>query len=424
MDPYEIGKTYHFAEGSYVYKGGDASDAASWSPAQAETSSPEDAALARTSARGGNGLTDFLAMARHGATLGLDDEIAGVIKGPQARDEIRQRIADRRLLNPGASALSEVAGSVPQALLPVGAGMNAAKTGGGLLGTMAKGAFMGGVQGAAYGAGDANTDRGSAAVMGGLFGAGTGALAAGAPAAANAVARRTTGRLGRLLGAAEETTGLSSDINAVRDAADAEVSAARAQHFAPLDAMGKVDDADIAVFMKARNLSAKPRTLPEMQKVLKSLKRTDPAAADDLSDLMRKAWPGLEQANTAYAPAVQGRGAIQAGEKAASKPGADIARALEKTPTDAQANFRQGQFHRLADKLRGAGDEQALSVLKTYDARGQLRPLFDTDASYNEFVGVLNREKSAEKVLKLLPWVSGGIGAGGLFGALKLRQRL
>ena len=102
----------------------------------------EAAALARTNARGGNGLTDFLAMARHGLTFGFDDEIAGKIAGPKARDEIRQRVADRRLLTGDASMMAEIAGGVAT---PAFGGARLARGIVGATGSRATGAVVGGM---------------------------------------------------------------------------------------------------------------------------------------------------------------------------------------------------------------------------------------------------------------------------------------
>lgn len=167
----------------------------------------ESAALRRTNARGGSALTDFLAMARHGASFGLDDEAIGLFRGPAAKAEVRQRIADRRLLNPGASALSEIAGGV---VVPAFGGARAARgiagaTGSRAVGAVVGGAAVGGLNGLLYGAGDADGSLGERAAaggkaglwgtaIGGLFGAGSAALGRGGEKTANAVADTDAGR--------------------------------------------------------------------------------------------------------------------------------------------------------------------------------------------------------------------------------------
>lgn len=203
MDEYEIGEVAVGEDGRlYRFNGGDATDPKNWAPtdndsgpAPMATATPEAAAQARLNAGGGSAVGDFLRMAGQGATFGFGDELAGLVRGrpgsPEyeaARNASRQRVEDLRMLAPGASLASEVAGGVG---LPFysGAGVAsnvAARTGSRAVGAAVGGATAGLLSGGLTGAGEAEDGervmgavRGGA--IGGLFG---GALGAGMGGAA------------------------------------------------------------------------------------------------------------------------------------------------------------------------------------------------------------------------------------------------
>lgn len=371
-----------------------------------------EAALARTNARSGSGVTDFLAMLRHGATLGFDDDVADFIK-PGAGAEIRQRVADRRLLNPGASALSEIAGGVA---IPVGAGGSAVRAGKGLLSGVARGAAAGGAVSGVAGFGEATGtvgERAKAAIPTTLIGTVAGGAAGSLPGLLNAAMRRAPGRGERVAKELVETTGLSGDINAVRDASVARVRAARAQHYGPLDALGKVQVDGVP----------NPVTLKEAQKLLKKLEMADPIAAQKVSAGMETAFPGIREADAAYAAAIGPDTALREGAKMVTKPAADIRRAQRGLLGDAATNFRQGELYRVLSKLQQR-DEDAVGLLRQYmdagpETRAQLRTMFDNDESFERFLGVLRREEGAEKVIGQLPRAAmlAALGGGGYVGA-------
>lgn len=414
MDEYAIGEVVEMSDGKlYRFKGGEPKDWANWTPEVVE-STPEDAALKRTTARGGNAITDFLAMARHGLTLGFDDEIAGRLKGPEARDEIRQRVADRRLLNPGASGISEVAGGLPAALLPVGAGRAAVRGGAGLFGAIGKGAAVGAVEGGLLGMGESETEtmggRATDALPYAAGGAVAGGLLSAAPVVGNALLRRAQNRGARVAGELADATGLTPDFGAVRQQADDAVSAARAQHYGPLDAMGKVP-----------GVTTEPRTLGELQKLSKRMERTDPLGAANMRTSMEQAFPGLKAADQAYAPTAQVREALTNGRKAWNKSAADIQRAQASLSPEALTAFREGQFHEIVRRLN-AREDNAVEVLRRFmdsgpETRAQIKTLFADEAAFNSFIQVLGKERSAAVVAGTLRRVApfaipGLIGAG------------
>lgn len=128
----------------------------------------------------------FLRGASQGFTLGWGDEATAFLNinplegdwGGQYRrelDEQRGELDLARQEHPVATMVGEVAGSVAPALVPVGAGISAARGVGGLAGLglgVATGTVAGGVQGAVYGAGTATEgQRTQGAVLPGAFGA-------------------------------------------------------------------------------------------------------------------------------------------------------------------------------------------------------------------------------------------------------------
>lgn len=160
---------------------------------------PEDPTLAaqrRMTERGGSAVGDFARMAAQGATFGFADEIVGAVKGDEAMQESRQRIADLRTLAPGASTMAEIAGGVgvpfatgakvAGSLTRPGAGI-VARAGAGAAG----GATAGAAGGALYGAGDADDgSRLMGALRGGAVGTATGAVVGGAlPAVGSALSK-------------------------------------------------------------------------------------------------------------------------------------------------------------------------------------------------------------------------------------------
>lgn len=134
------------------------------------------------------GLTSLTAGAVNGATLGLADEATGVVRGAQAlltgepvgeayskaRDAVRNRQGELRASNPMEFGTGEIGGTIAPALAsaPYAVGKTA-------LGTVMRGAGIGGAEGAIYGGatGEGFKDRlGNAAKMGAI-GAGIGAAA-------------------------------------------------------------------------------------------------------------------------------------------------------------------------------------------------------------------------------------------------------
>lgn len=140
----------------------------------------------------------FLDPALQGLTLGTADEIWGLIGGVQSAlsgqsfgegyqantKGVRENLENYQKRHPYLSAVAEVAGSIPTALVPLGA----AARGAGLFSKMGRGATAGAGYGAAYGAGAAD-DGVANRLSGAAVGASTGATLGAALPVAGAGAR-------------------------------------------------------------------------------------------------------------------------------------------------------------------------------------------------------------------------------------------
>lgn len=176
---------------------------------------PEEAALLRLNASGGNALSDFTTMLGHGLTFGFDDDIIKLLAGRKNGEAYQQKIEDLRSTSPGASLASEVAGGI---LLPgFGGGALAARMGARgarIRAAAGAGALTGAAGGALYGAGDVNEDRGGGALVGGGAGLVGGGLLGGAAAVGGRAVERWISPLVRkvsrgLLGRKSELPGLT-----------------------------------------------------------------------------------------------------------------------------------------------------------------------------------------------------------------------
>lgn len=290
--------------------------------------------------------------------------------------------------------------------------------GGGFFGRQA----VAGATGAVMGALEAEPgERMKGARTGGLLGLGAGLVGEAATPLLNAAMRRGAGRGARVARELRAATGMTEDVNTVRDRADAAVSAARATHYAPLDKMGAINDARINAWFEARGLTAKPRTLKELQNVASKTAKMDPVAADDLRGLMRQAMPGLGDADAAYATAIKPQTAMREGARLANRPAADIERAQRGLLAPELDHFRQGQLYKILASIERR-DEGSVEMLRRFmdagpETMAQIRTLFPDDASFTSFVEVLGRERSAEKVGQFIrqtaPFaIPGLIGAG------------
>ncbi len=412
---------------------------------------PELAAQKNLSS-GGNAVTDLLTMMSQGIPFvgKWSDELTGAIAGPAAKEADRKRMAALQLLNPGftgAANLAQMAGGVAGAPVLMGIGGASAAAGQGAIPVITKGALMGGAMGLSSGLGAGQgslAQRAPGAILPTLAGIGIGGTLAAAPVAANALINRMGGRAENLIGRLSEGAGVSPDVNATRQASQDLAAYTSAEQYGPLDALGKIDDPAINEWFKNQGLTVQPRTLSEMQRVVALTAKNNPAAAEDLTGLMDKAYPGgpdlpllgggalqnpsYADARGMFREAMQPATMVKAGAKAINQPAADIQWAQNVmadrgvTP-DAQDAFRQGEFYKLAHKLLQTGDEGSLAMLQKYSRTGQLRTIFPDgdpgDAAYNEFQTLLKRNLSADKVKNILPWLGGiGIGVGAAGGAV------
>jgi hypothetical protein len=170
---------------------------------------PVEDAQRRLSAGGGSAVGDFARMAAQGATLGFADELAGLgaamVPGGrgyrEASEASRQRVEDLRLLAPGASALSEIAGGVA-----TGAGAVGAATRAGRLGQVGRAAaarpFVGSAAvGALTGAGEGQglVGRAMGAATGGALGGVLGGVGSGVGSALTSAVTPARTRAARLI---------------------------------------------------------------------------------------------------------------------------------------------------------------------------------------------------------------------------------
>ena len=136
-----------------------------------------------------------------GATFGWGDELRGAVQGglaamqggdfgsayDQTVDESRNALQHERRVNPVGSFAAEVAGAIPTG---VGAGGQLAGRGATLAARALTGGLVGAGQGAVYGAGAADENKGMGAAVGAGLGLGVGA---GLPVVGNAIANRVQG---------------------------------------------------------------------------------------------------------------------------------------------------------------------------------------------------------------------------------------
>jgi hypothetical protein len=202
---------------------------------------PEYAAWAAEQARAGNGrglpqvsdprftetqssIADPIAQ---GATFGFADELRGVVQGGlaaaqggdfgstynQAVDESRNALQHERNVNPIGSVAAEVAGAIPTGML---AGGQLAGRGATLLGRAMTAGAVGAGQGAAYGAGSADDNKGAGAAFGAATGFGIGAAL---PVIGNKISQGLQrGKQGAILNAAAKSAPSADELKSAASA--------------------------------------------------------------------------------------------------------------------------------------------------------------------------------------------------------------
>lgn len=204
---------------------------------------PEIQALLRINERGGNEFGDFTRQGLRGLTFGASDELRGagaaLLGGDyrETRDREREVQRDLDATSPGASTLAKVAGG---AALPVFAGGQTMRAGGGLLKGMAAGAAAGGASGylGHIGESDAETlgEKSEGAILPTVVGAGIGAFAGALPATANAsVARPVAKHANQFRGHLRGLSGIEHGLADATTMADDALARARSQ----LDEVGR-----------------------------------------------------------------------------------------------------------------------------------------------------------------------------------------
>lgn len=413
MDP-EIGKVYDVQGKPQRYKGGDPNLAASWEDL---TATPAEQPSKRIPMR------DAGRMALQSASFGFADNIVGKILGEGAGEASRERVAQIRHDYPKQAFASEVVGAIPSMLIPVGAGVQGARAGAGLLNIAGRGAAVGLLEGQLQGMGDADEQETvagrakEALPQAGLSGLLGGALAA-IPGATNVVGRWTSQRGTRIAAGARRTSMVMNTLRRASDEATQAIEKARADFYKPLEQQfAQVTDPDIMQIVTSdevqrylpRGLRSNPRrppSLEELQTLRTRLKRVDREGLyQQLDDAMQNGIPGLQQADAAYRRAMQMRTAITSGRKLWNSSADDITSALEQLPPDAHMKFREGMMHEVTSRLRRR-DTEAVSVLKEMMDMGpesvdRISQLFEGGAqgpAFREFQAVIGRERSAARV--------------------------
>lgn len=479
MDDYEVGQEYEFANrpGRWRYKGGPVSDSTSWEQVQAAPAAePRNRSIVDKLSRmySAGGTSDFLRMMAQGATFGFADELAGVgaamVPGGKTRAEAtaasRDRVAGLREAAPVASFLAEMAGGVA---IPALAMARPATVGGKAL----AGGIAGGAAGAAYGLGEGEGslgERAQGAVGPGAIGAAVGAalplvgagMARGASTAGRAL--RPANASNRVASSLRKIVG-DEPIDAAFAKADEAVERVSREMYQPLEAQHPAvlsDDIKNLLTSDAMKGEFPPRfpkdvvegtrapSLSELQGLRNHLRRKLRLAVravegesavdrvahlspllDDLDNAMQAAIPNLADADAAYRQANQIGDALALGRKNFNKAPGDIrmARAeFERNPAALEA-FRRGQLTEILTRLDRRADKETVGLLKDYirpglgpnNARAILRTAFPDDASFEQFVTVLNRERSAEVVGKLFKALAIG---GGIAGAARVGLEL
>lgn len=475
MDDEQLVKIYeaHIAQGASEEEAMRAVDLY----AQGAQPDTEEEAAQKRLAGGGSAAGDFAFMAARGLPgVGtFTDELAGLVGGEETRNRWRQRAKDLRQLAPSASSLSEIAGGVA---VPVFAGGQAMRTGGGLVRAGVQGAAANVAAGALHRAGDAESGgrlKAAADPLGVAIDAGVGVGAGVVPVGLNAAIRREAGRGGRLAGALRETSAVSDDLLAARNKADAAIATAREPYKALSAANQEVKDPDVmklltdpeyqkavkrvepegfAYLNRGPQGQFQPGSFPSMEQLqsirtsLRGLLRPAQRKGDvfvsqklqgmedDLTTAMQKAIPGLADTDKGFAKANTYREAIDEGFKLKpEKTAPELAYDLQGAFPERVEGVRVGAVNRMAsDAERGTGWLQRL-MSGDEDSRALLRQLYPNDppagamrkllhavglapTDYEKMIREIGRERSAvgtgENVLKK---VGVGLGLGAGYGA-------
>lgn len=178
---------------------------------------------------------------------------------------------------------------------------------------------------------------------------------------------------------------------------------------------------------------ARAPSFNEAQKVLLRLRRlnkTDRRYVEQIEQLegaLSDAVPGFRQANTEYAQAIAPRQALEQGRRFWNKSTADVEMELRNLSGDARREFQRGRLAEIVRRLNQRDNASGAMLKRFVDAgpenQAMIRSLFDDSARYDEFIEVLNREQSADKVntavRRFLPYIAAGAVGGGVAQAIR-----
>jgi hypothetical protein len=436
MDEYEIGKVYFFEGKPYRFKGGDPANRGSWAdgagppPRHGSQRTPALQAFVRN-------LTGSVPFA---------DEIVGTVEGAlrpgmsRAEGRAKQAGIDEQMRadRPKASTIGDIIGGLA---LPAGAMGVAAKAGKAALAGAGAGAVVGGLSGADEASGGI-AERIAAALPSAGFGAVGGGVGGALAAKVAGIVPRIAGSPGsRAAKSLRKATGLSGDVNAAIDKADDVIKKVQSTVYRPFDEAGPVVDEDLLSLIRSpqfaphaqavnKAIGEQPPAFSELQAIrsrLRGGKFEDPDLYKQLDAAMKARLPGLHEADAAYRHASNNKRAIEQGMKFWDAPAAVVERQFKKMTTEAQEAFNTGKLFRIIDRLE-ANDKRAPALLRRFmdagpSTQARMRSLFPDDKAFNEFMGILQKENSAQKLseaLKLRWWVPLAGGAAGGFGATRM----
>ena len=328
-------------------------------------------------------------------------------KFEEALGEEREVVEDFREAHPVASGIAEVSGGLLPALVPgLGAGAAGARAGGAVAGRA--GAIAGrsvgligagAAEGAAYGAGTAEEGE---RVAGAKRGAAVGGLLApilgqALPAVVGGVVRaipqtlklRANQALGKAL---RKRSGIGRTLDDAFEAAEAEVQRVQREFYQDFDRkFTSVTDEGVRDALKAPELKTIVRStsrevaegkrapsFKELQVIRRKARKRSgvaPEAGDAgnvLDEEMRRAIPGLAEADQAYAQAQGVIESLQMGKKFVtnSHSATDVKRTLDALSAPEQDAFREGMLQELARKIEtresyglGFGDPETVKLM-------------------------------------------------------------
>jgi hypothetical protein len=405
-------------------------------------------------------------MAAQGITAGLLPDFLNMIGQEGASEGFRNFVEETREVQPLAAGLAEGAGAI--ALPGVGSvrGAQATSRGlsalggrvggsvGGLLAAPATtAAVVGGAAGSAAGGllgftESVNEDPGVSRLEATIEGAtdplmvGTGALVGPALGFIGSRTRRLFAakkRGQRVAAKLEESTGLTRDVNAVRDRADLNVETAKTgldaleretpEILSPdleefLDRVRRQDDVVGHLNRASQEVAGGQRfaRVSDMRKLQTNLRKDQRfGLASELDAIMDDAVPGYRGANREFASAMDVREAIEIGQNRGGTTfrgdriqldtGANFDKALEVLPPEAHDALKVGVLHRELQDILGRRTGSRLEVLRRLaDDSGadmRLRRMFNSPDVAEEFIQGLDKEISAEQLRSVL--IKGGV---------------